>query len=123
MIKPVSAILILASACIAQDAPNIAGTWSFTQGGANGTIALRQNGTELSGTWHSSAKAEPDTLVAAKVYGNTVMLTRAVGSEQQTYILTLSADGKRLDGFGQGSLNHAQLIMVLVAAATESSSQ
>ena len=123
MLKPVFAILILASACIAQDTPNIAGTWSFTQGGANGTIVLGQNGTELSGTWHSSAKAEPDTLVAAKVYGNTVMLTRAVGSEQQTYILTLSADGKRLDGFGQGSLNHAQLIMVLVAAATKSSSQ
>jgi hypothetical protein len=122
MLKPAFVILILASACAAQDAPDIAGTWSFTQDGTNGTIVLRQNGTELSGTWHTSVKAEPDTLVAARVYGKTVMLTRAVGSEQQTYILTLSADGKRLDGFGQGALNHAHLLMVLVAAAPKGSS-
>jgi hypothetical protein len=123
MLKPVFVILILASAGVGQDVPDIAGTWSFTQNGANGTLVLHQNGTEITGTWHTSLKAEPDTLVAARVYGKTVILTRAVGSEQQTYILTLSADGKRLDGFGQGTLNHAHLMLTWVGAAPKSSSQ
>jgi hypothetical protein len=50
------------------------------------------------------------------VDGTTVTFTRLVGSNQ-TFVLTLSADGNRLDGFGDGFfLNHANLDMQRAAA-------
>ena len=119
MLRYVLAALGLAAISLAQDAPNLAGTWSFTSDdGSSGTIVLHQSGVEFSGAWHTSgSKADSDTLIAAKLYGNTMLLTRAVDDSQQTYILTLSADGKRLEGSGQGSLNHAKLTMQLLSAA------
>jgi hypothetical protein len=78
-----------------------------------GWITLRQSGSTLEGTWHtSSGKSEPDTLVTGSVDGTAVTLTRFLGSNQQSYALTLSADGNRLDGFGEGYfLHHTNLNM------------
>jgi hypothetical protein len=66
------------------------------------------------GTWHtSSGKSEPDTLVTVSVDGMAVTLRRFLGPNQQSYALTLSADGNRLDGFGEGYfLHHTNLNMM-----------
>ena len=116
------AILIFAIACFAQDPRNLAGTWAFTldENRSIGTIVLRQSGDHLTGTWHiNQDKSESDTTLSAKLYGNTVMLTRMIGKDNlQNYVLTLSADGKHLDGYGQGwSLKHANLKMTKTADA------
>ncbi|HLK68065.1 MAG TPA: hypothetical protein VKU19_31750 [Bryobacteraceae bacterium] len=94
----------------------ISGTWIFTHlDRFEGTIVLRQTGTEFSGTWHTSkGKVEPDDSVAGNIDGNIVNLTRFIegGDNRQTYVLTLSPDGNRLDGFGNGFfINHANLNM------------
>jgi len=100
---------------------NLTGTWSFTHfdDRFQGEIALRQSGSALEGTWHtSSGKSEPDTLVTGSVNGGTVTLKRLLGSNQQTYALTLSADGNRLDGFGEGFfLHHTNLNMTRIPDA------
>jgi hypothetical protein len=93
---------------------DLSGTWSFTHfdDRFQGSIVLRQSGPTLQGTWHtSSGKSEPDTLVTGSVDGTAVKLTRFLGSNQ-TYALTVSADGNRLDGFGEGFfLHHTNLNM------------
>lgn len=97
------------------DPKDLSGTWSFTHldNRFEGWIELRQSGTKLEGTWHTSiGKSEPDTSVTGTVNGTTVMLTRFLGSNQQNYSLTLSTDGTRLDGFGEGYfLHHTNLNM------------
>jgi hypothetical protein len=115
-------ILIISTTTVAltQTAPDLTGRWAFTQGDnhSSGTVVLYQLGTEANGTWHNAGdKSDADTLVAARMIGSTVMLTRAVEQTQQTYILTLSADGNRLDGVGQGALNHEKLSMVKTGPA------
>ena len=94
---------------------NLAGTWIFTHmnGRFEGTIVLRQKGTDLSGTWHTSkGKSESDTSVIGRIDGMTVVLTRFIADSQQNYILHLSADGNFLDGFGEGwFIKHADLKM------------
>ena len=58
-------------------------------------------------------KTEPDDAVSARIDGNTVTLWRFMGNEQQHYVLTLSADKSRLDGYGDGFfLNHTNLNML-----------
>ena len=121
------AIFILSIACSAQDTRNLAGTWTFTLDGnrLTGTIVLRPSGDHFTGTWHTSQdKSESDTTVSAKLYGNTVMLTRMINKNNlQDYVLTLSPDGKHLDGYGQGwSLNHTNLKMTKTADAPASRS-
>ena len=100
---------------LSQAAKDLSGTWSFTHfdDRFQGWIALRQSGSTLQGTWHtSSGKSEPDTLVTGSVEGTAVTLRRSLGQNQQSYSLTLSADGKRLDGFGEGYfLHHTNLNM------------
>jgi len=95
--------------------PGLSGTWSFTHfdDRFEGWIALRQSGSTLAGTWHTSiGKSEPDTPVTGSVDGTTVALKRFLGSNEQSYSLTLSADGNRLDGFGEGYfLHHTNLNM------------
>lgn len=60
----------------------------------------------------SSGKSEPDTLVTGSVDSTAVTLRRVLGPNQQSYALTLSADGNRLDGFGEGYfLHHTNLNM------------
>jgi hypothetical protein len=99
----------------AKEPKDLSGTWSFTHfdDRFQGWIALCQSGSTLQGTWHtSSGKSEPDTVVTGSVDGTAVTLTRSLGPNQQSYALTLSADGTRLDGFGEGYfLHHTNLNM------------
>ena len=94
---------------------DLSGTWSFTHfdDRFQGSITLSQSGSTLQGTWHtSSGKSEPDTSVTGNVDGAAVTLRRVLGSNQQSYALTLSSDGDRLDGFGEGYfLHHTNLNM------------
>jgi hypothetical protein len=93
---------------------SLSGVWTFThlRDRFHGTIELKQAGSEITGTWHTATgKNEADTAISGQVEGNTVRLTRMVG-DNQNYVLTLSADGNRLDGFGNGwFVNHANLNM------------
>jgi len=107
---------ITSPACpLAQEPKDLSGTWSFTHfdDRFQGWIALCQSGSTLQGKWHtSSGKSEPDTLVTGSVDGTAVTLKRFLGPNQQSYALTLSADGNRLDGFGEGYfLHHTNLNM------------
>jgi hypothetical protein len=94
---------------------DLSGTWSFTHfdDRFQGWITLSQSGSTLQGTWHtSSGKSEPDTSVTGSVDEAAVTLSRSLGSNQQSYSLTLSSDGNRLDGFGEGFfLHHTNLNM------------
>ena len=108
-----------ASAPSSQPVTGLSGTWAFThaEGRIQGTIVLRQTGSTITGTWHTSTgKSEPDSTLTGRLDGKTVTLTRLVGNNQ-TFVLTLSADGNRLDGFGEGFfLNHTNLDMQRAAA-------
>ena len=101
--------------CPAHAPKDLSGTWSFTHvdDRFQGWITLCQLGSTLQGTWHTSrGKSEPDTLVTGSIDGTSVTLTRFLGPNQQSYALTLSADGNRLDGFGEGYfLHHTNLNM------------
>jgi hypothetical protein len=103
----------------AQPMTDLSGTWGFTHAEARfqGTIVLRQAGSTITGTWHTgTGKSEPDSLISGRVDGKTVTFTRFVGNNQN-FVLTLSADGSRLDGFGEGwFLNHTNLNMQRTAA-------
>ena len=96
-------------------AKDLSGTWSFTHfdDRFQGEITLRQSGSALQGTWHTSTgKSEPDSEVTGSVDGAAVTVKRILGTNQQTYALTLSADGTQLDGFGEGYfLHHTNLNM------------
>jgi hypothetical protein len=98
-----------------QAAKDLSGTWSFTHfdDRFQGWITLRQSGSSLQGTWHtSSGKSEPDTSVTGSVDGAAVTLRRLLGENQQTYALVISSDSNRLDGFGEGYfLHHTNLNM------------
>jgi len=106
---------------LTQGPQDLSGTWSFTHfdDRFQGEITLRQSGSTLQGTWHtSSGKSEPDTPVTGSIDGGTVTLRRSLGPNQQNYALTLSADGNRLDGFGEGYfLHHTNLNMTRVGVA------
>jgi hypothetical protein len=96
-------------------AVNLSGAWSFTHFNDRfqGTITLHQNGSEVTGTWHTSkGKSEPDDAVSGRLDGNTFTLWRFIGNDRQNFTLTLSPDGSRLDGYGDGFfLNHTNLNM------------
>jgi hypothetical protein len=99
----------------AKEPKDLSGSWSFTHfdDRFQGWISLCQSGSTLQGTWHtSSGKSEPDTVVTGSVDGTAVTLRRSLGPNQQSYTLTLSADGNRLEGFGEGFfLHHTNLSM------------
>ena len=100
---------------VAHEPGDLSGTWSFTHfdDRFQGWIALCQSGSTLEGKWHTSiGKSEPDTLVTGSVDGTAVTLKRVLGPNEQSYALTLSAHGNRLDGFGEGYfLHHTNLNM------------
>jgi len=108
----VAAIVAATSAACAAD---ISGRWDFTHADDRfrGTVVLRQSGSSLAGTWHTSTgKKEADTPIAGRIDNSTVTLTRSIGDARQVYVLTLSKDGRRLDGFGEGFfLSHTNLNM------------
>ena len=59
--------------------------------------------------------------MSGRIDGNTVTLWRFIGDAQQHYVLTLSTDRSRLDGFGDGFfLNHTNLNMLRVVEAAPS---
>ena len=109
------------SPALAKGLQDLSGAWSFSHfdDRFQGWITLRQSGSSLQGTWHtSSGKSEPDTPVTGTVDGAAVTLRRSLGPNQQSYTLTLSADGNRLDGFGEGYfLRHTNLNMTRSEAA------
>jgi hypothetical protein len=92
---------------------DISGSWIFRHDADHfqGTIALKQSGAEVVGTWHTAAGGpEPDTEVSGQVEGDTLYLRRSLGDAEQRYVLTISADGNRIDGFGYlWLLNHTDL--------------
>jgi hypothetical protein len=98
---------------------DLSGLWGFTCANDRfqGTVTLRKDGSYFTGTWHTSkGKTEPDDAVSARVDGNTVTLWRFIGDQQQHFVLTLSTDGSRLDGYGDGFfLNHTNLNMLRAA--------
>ena len=108
-------------ASAAQGPQDLTGTWSFTHfdDRFQGEITLTQSGSTLQGTWHTSrGKSEPDTPLTGSIDGGAVTLRRSLGSNQQTYSLTLSADGNGLDGFGEGYfLHHTNLNMTRSGSA------
>jgi hypothetical protein len=114
----------------AQAVSDLSGTWAFNhaEGRFQGTILLRQTGSAITGVWHTSTgKSEPDSSLVGRVDGNAVTFTRSVGNNQ-SFVLTLSPDGKRLDGYGDGwFLNHTNLNMLRViepvASATATPTQ
>ena len=79
----------------------------------HGTITLRQDGSDVSGVWHTSkGKSEPDDSVSGRIDGGTLTLWRFIGDAQQHFVLNLSADRSRLDGYGDGFfLSHTNLNM------------
>jgi len=110
---PVVFVALMLSAFGAPPAPDLSGMWVFTHAGGRflGRLLLQQAGASLTGTWHTDAgKIDTDQPVAAEVRGSTVYLTRFIGDQKQTYVLALSKDGSRLDGFGEGFfLSHTNL--------------
>jgi hypothetical protein len=121
MLKICIAAIIL-SACVgsAQTPTDLSGTWGFTHADDRfqGWVVIQQSGPTFRGTWHTSrGKSEPDDQITGRVDGNTVTLWRFIGNNRQSFALTLSADGTRLDGFGDGYfLNHTNLNMLRSAA-------
>jgi hypothetical protein len=105
-------------------ATDLTGTWGFTHANDQfqGWVVLRQSGEVLQGTWHTSrGKDEPDDAVSGRVDGNTLTLWRFIGNDKQVFVLTLSEDGNRLDGFGDGYfLRHTNLNMLRSAASPAS---
>ena len=103
------AMMLSASASFAQEVPALSGTWGFTHWDDRfgGRIVIHQTGPTFRGTWHTSrGKSEPDDEVTGRIDGNTVTLWRFIGNNKQSFILTLSADRTRLDGFGDGFFLH-----------------
>ena len=111
----IAAMILSACAGFAQAPTDLAGTWGFTHWDDRfqGWVVLHPSGATYSGTWHTSkGKSEPDDVVTARLDGNTVNLWRFIGNYRQSFVLTLSSDGNRLDGFGDGFfLNHTNLSM------------
>ncbi|HVO97693.1 MAG TPA: hypothetical protein VMT15_06480 [Bryobacteraceae bacterium] len=125
MFKSFVAVMILsASLGCAQQATDLSGTWGFTcaDDRFQGWVVIHQSGDTFSGTWHTSkGKVEPDDQVTGRISGNNVTLWRFIGNSRQSFALTLSADGNRLDGFGDGFfLDHTNLSMQRGPAATGS---
>jgi hypothetical protein len=104
-------------------ARSLTGVWEFTHvaGRFSGTVALRQSGSSLTGTWHTAAgKVEPDTPVVGEIKGATIYLTRTIGNLRQDYVLTVSPDRDRIDGYGDGwGIQHGNLDLRRAVAAPQ----
>jgi len=100
---------------------DISGRWTFRHIGDRfqGMITLKQSGSAVVGTWHTEiGKSEPDNEISGQVEGDTVYLRRSLGDEEQRYVLTISADGNRIDGFGYGwFLDHTNLNLTRTPSA------
>ena len=94
---------------------NVSGGWTFTHvnGRFTGTITLEQTGVTLRGTWHTATgKVEADSALAGRLERSTVYLTRTFGNLKQEYVLTVSSDGERIEGYGDGwGVRHGDLML------------
>ena len=121
----IAAMILCACSGFAQDIPDLSGSWGFTHGDDRfaGRIVLHQSSATFRGTWHTSrGKSEPDDEVTGRIDGNTVTLWRFIGNNRQSFTLTVSEDGNRLDGFGDGFfLNHTNLNMQRAGTSSSSS--
>jgi len=98
------------------NSPDVSGEWYFeiANNQHHGFIVLRQSGTQVTGTWHTTSKEEDDTPVVGHLDGNTIFLQRSKvwGSHDQTFELSLLRDGNQLFGYGEGFfLHHTDLNM------------
>jgi hypothetical protein len=96
--------------------PDLTGTWYFeiSNNEHRGYVKLKQSGTLITGTWHTTSKQEDDTPVIGTVNGNRVALRRSKvwGSHDQTFDLEILHGGIQLYGYGEGFfLNHSDLNM------------
>ena len=100
--------------------PDVSGSWYFTSTWRDwhkGRIVLQQNGTKLTGMWHTiDGKREEDLPLFGEVVGNTVYITKyniwGKYENQNKFTLSLSNGGNQLFGYGEGFfLNHADLNM------------
>jgi hypothetical protein len=111
----IAAILLTVGAMAVQARTSVSGTWTFTCVGNRfqGTITLQQSGPTVMGWWRTEVgKSEPDTSVSGEIRGNTIYLTRSIGNLQQKYVLTISPDGNKIYGYGDGwGINHADMNM------------
>src|SRR5260370_39503094 len=88
-----------------QGPKDLSGTWSLTHfdDRFQGWIALRQSGSALQGTWHtSSGKSEPDTLVSGSVDGTAGTLRRFPRPQERDVAMNLSRVGHPLECFVRG---------------------
>ena len=109
-------MMLATGAAWSQTPVDLSGTWGFTHANDQfqGWVSIHQSGQIFRGTWHTSkGKVEPDDVVTGRIDGDTVTLWRFIGEFRQSFVLTLSQDGNRLDGFGDGYfLNHTNLNML-----------
>ena len=94
---------------------DLTGEWYFWHVGDRfqGTIILKQSESVVAGRWHTEiGKSEADSVLSGVVDGDKVYVTRYMGGSQQEFVLTVSAEGTQLRGFGDGwGINHANLDM------------
>jgi hypothetical protein len=100
--------------------PDVSGTWVFSSTWRDwhkGTITLKQDGTKLTGMWHTvEGKKEDDLPLFGEVVGDTVYITRygiwGKTENQNKFTLNMYRDGKQLFGYGEGFfIHHADLNM------------
>ena len=124
MLRCFAALILSTYGAFSQPVPDLSGTWGFTHfdDRFQGWIVIHQAGTTFRGIWHTSrGKDEPDDQITGRIDENTVTLWRFIGTNRQSYVLTLSADSNRLDGFGDGFfLNHTSLNMLRSTASAAS---
>lgn len=105
-----ASVILSACAGFGQTATNLSGAWAFTcmDDRLGGWIVIEQSGSTFAGTWHTSRGEfeSDDDDVTGRIDGNRVVLWRFIGDDdgKQSFVLTLSPDGTRLDGSGDGYL-------------------
>jgi hypothetical protein len=94
---------------------DLTGEWYFWHVGDRyqGTILLKQSESVVAGTWHTEiGKNDADSVLSGVLDGDTLYITRYIGSLQQEFVLGISAEGTQVRGFGEGwGINHANLDM------------
>lgn len=95
------ALLLCLPAWAADEPANVAGNWQLSwqgrQGSRQGTLAIQQNGTKLTGTMQGQRGSAPLT---GTVKGNTVSLKVEIQGERRSFTLafTGTVDGDKMTG-------------------------
>ncbi len=90
-----AAALLVASEAHAQHVARVAGTWDTTWAGGRAMLELRQNGTDVAGTYSGTNVGK----VRGTVAGN-VLTGRWLGAANDSggFVLEFSADGRQFRG-------------------------